>query len=514
MVSEAKRLANARNAKKSTGPRTKEGKKRSAMNAMTHGLTARIAILPDEDPKAFEQRMASWKEIFQPRNDVELYHTESAVYFSWQLARARRALTARLYLKSLDSADDKHKAEVQKVAELAARLFRNESAGPAGGTQSGHEADQSVDPWIGPIFDEDHPASLMQELEDLASGCLWLQARWGQLGTLLKRGLAWEADERFQVVRLLGLHPFDADPDDLVPILQACHVLDPRAGDLASELSLGRLAAHAYHCQKRPAQPQSLADKVAARDTLLAIVSREHDRLEAVAEALKEQLELRSALVPDVVGVDLSPDGERMRRYETTCNKSMWRAIDEVNKRKGPVGYEMPRSAWLAGADETTDSSETTGLIDSFCPDEDDDIQEEIETPLRNEPTETLAEEDRGPEVESQTPAVCPPLLRNEPTEALATGVSENPQPEANAAVTPNVQQGRMAVVGQVLRNEPTAATFKGPHMAIGRLAIKGRSRKARRTQAAHERANGARTLDGALNLGEPRNLMRPIDLR
>ena len=86
MISEAKRLANINNAKKSTGPRTKEGKKRSAMNALTHGLTARVTILPDEDPQAFEERMASWKEIFRPRNDVELYHTESAVYFSWQNA--------------------------------------------------------------------------------------------------------------------------------------------------------------------------------------------------------------------------------------------------------------------------------------------------------------------------------------------------------------------------------------------------------------------------------------------
>jgi hypothetical protein len=173
----------------------------------------------------------------------------------------------------------------------------------------------------------------------------------------------------------------------------------------------------------------------------------------------------------------------------------------------------MPRSAWLAGADETTDSSETTGLIDSFCPDEDDNVQEEIETPLRNEPTKTSPADDLGPEAESQTPALCPRVLRNEPTEALEAGVGENPQPEAKAAVTSNVQNGRMAVANQVLRNEPTAATFKGPHRGIPRPAIKGRSRKARLAHAAQERANGARTLDGLLNLGEPRNLMRPLGL-
>ena len=49
--------ANRRNASKSTGPRTEEGKQRSRCNAVRHGLTAEtvIAALEDaEDYKAFE----------------------------------------------------------------------------------------------------------------------------------------------------------------------------------------------------------------------------------------------------------------------------------------------------------------------------------------------------------------------------------------------------------------------------------------------------------------------------
>jgi hypothetical protein len=40
-VSAAKRAANRRNARRSTGPRTAAGKERSARNALRHGLTAR-----------------------------------------------------------------------------------------------------------------------------------------------------------------------------------------------------------------------------------------------------------------------------------------------------------------------------------------------------------------------------------------------------------------------------------------------------------------------------------------
>ena len=54
MTSQAKILANRRNAKKSTGPRTKAGKRRAAMNALKHGMTAKLALMQDEDQAAFE----------------------------------------------------------------------------------------------------------------------------------------------------------------------------------------------------------------------------------------------------------------------------------------------------------------------------------------------------------------------------------------------------------------------------------------------------------------------------
>ena len=38
--------ANRRNAKKSTGPRTADGKSRSRFNALKHGMTAQIVLLP------------------------------------------------------------------------------------------------------------------------------------------------------------------------------------------------------------------------------------------------------------------------------------------------------------------------------------------------------------------------------------------------------------------------------------------------------------------------------------
>ena len=49
MISEKQRRANRENAKKSTGPRTAEGKARSSKNGIKHGLLARDAVMADED---------------------------------------------------------------------------------------------------------------------------------------------------------------------------------------------------------------------------------------------------------------------------------------------------------------------------------------------------------------------------------------------------------------------------------------------------------------------------------
>jgi len=51
-MTEKRLAANRRNALKSTGPRTKEGKARASMNALKHGLRASSLAVPYlEDPE-------------------------------------------------------------------------------------------------------------------------------------------------------------------------------------------------------------------------------------------------------------------------------------------------------------------------------------------------------------------------------------------------------------------------------------------------------------------------------
>jgi hypothetical protein len=54
-VSERRRAANRANAQKSTGPRTPEGKRRSALNATRHGILSQVLHLPEEEMAAYDE---------------------------------------------------------------------------------------------------------------------------------------------------------------------------------------------------------------------------------------------------------------------------------------------------------------------------------------------------------------------------------------------------------------------------------------------------------------------------
>ena len=53
-ISKKQRAANRKNAKKSSGPRTDNGKARASYNALKHGLTAERLLLPGESAEEFE----------------------------------------------------------------------------------------------------------------------------------------------------------------------------------------------------------------------------------------------------------------------------------------------------------------------------------------------------------------------------------------------------------------------------------------------------------------------------
>src|SRR5688572_16242831 len=85
--------ANRRNAQKSTGPRTPEGKARSSLNGIKHGLAAQTAVLPGEDPAELEALAQSLAAEFRPAGGLGALGAillQRVVSIAWKLRRLAR----------------------------------------------------------------------------------------------------------------------------------------------------------------------------------------------------------------------------------------------------------------------------------------------------------------------------------------------------------------------------------------------------------------------------------------
>ena len=65
---EQRRDINLQNSRKSTGPKTAQGKANSRKNAIKHGLRSEVLALPNEDPVKIAERAASWNDYYHPRS--------------------------------------------------------------------------------------------------------------------------------------------------------------------------------------------------------------------------------------------------------------------------------------------------------------------------------------------------------------------------------------------------------------------------------------------------------------
>ena len=187
MTSPAQMKSNAENAKKSTGPRTAAGKERARTNAIKHGMTARVVLLPEENVREFKLRMIGIFEDLRPKSRLESALAERVACSFVRAERASRAQSARLCRKGATGAQEAADRTEQEVRELTQMLFRPPVGRPAAHPYAEQQGGPPAEVRADVVSDRrDHPALVVGRLEGSALGCHWVRARWSELVRFLR----------------------------------------------------------------------------------------------------------------------------------------------------------------------------------------------------------------------------------------------------------------------------------------------------------------------------------------
>jgi hypothetical protein len=107
---------NLANSQPSTGPNTDAGKKQSSLNALRHGLTGQIVVMPAEDLQAYQLHLKSFTDEYQPQGATEAHLVQALADASWRLNRVA-ALETNVLALGIGNADP-----IQGALAIAAAL--------------------------------------------------------------------------------------------------------------------------------------------------------------------------------------------------------------------------------------------------------------------------------------------------------------------------------------------------------------------------------------------------------
>src|SRR5471030_2338430 len=124
MATERQIAANRQNAKKSTGPKTEDGKLRSRKNAFRHGLTAQTVISLVENADEYADLETLIIADYEPQTTVERLLVERLASLLWRL---RRAVTVETGLFELQgkAIRDRRAREQREARTDQLTIFRN-----------------------------------------------------------------------------------------------------------------------------------------------------------------------------------------------------------------------------------------------------------------------------------------------------------------------------------------------------------------------------------------------------
>jgi hypothetical protein len=112
--------ANRRNAQRSTGPQTAEGKANSRGNALKHAMAAET-LIPVHLADDFAGRLAQWHEMMPPTTPEECFAVEAVVVCTFRIQECQRNVLAALHQNATRA---RHAWDVDREAEAAVLMAK------------------------------------------------------------------------------------------------------------------------------------------------------------------------------------------------------------------------------------------------------------------------------------------------------------------------------------------------------------------------------------------------------
>jgi hypothetical protein len=119
MATDLQIVANRRNAKRSTGPRTPKGKAASSGNALKSGIYAKAIIIQGEDPAEFQALQKGYYRDYQPATTDERILLDDVVQLAWRKKRLDNTYN-QMWMREMEH---NRKSPYQKDATCNVRPF-------------------------------------------------------------------------------------------------------------------------------------------------------------------------------------------------------------------------------------------------------------------------------------------------------------------------------------------------------------------------------------------------------
>ena len=332
VTADRRREINRENARKSTGPRTDEGKARSRGNALRHGLRAEALALPHEDPAAVLERSYAWNDHYQPGSPAAQHLVNQCVQATLLADRVHRYHVAAVSAQVVEAQEAWDAVREDEVDVLTALLAKE-------------------------------PAEAVAGLRRTGLGCRWMVGRWEELGRMLDDRGCWTDYERNEAVRMLGLRPephhVKGQPDAWLTRLYNLLCQPERSKTAVEEMfAPGRMPAPL----RASYRPDALPDPDTCRRALRATVDDQVALLNEAEHRSRNENDTpdRDAAADRVFLLPDAPSARLFLRYHAEARMAFHRAYGSLLKSM-EVDEPAPAPVDPPGTPEESPESQDNG---------------------------------------------------------------------------------------------------------------------------------------------------------